>query len=226
MLLPISLAIYGCADGPMFALKKMNPYYTRQWAKDTALGPTYHDRLQELRLLNEQIATMPPAEQQQWVTQVDAILEHDPSPEMRRTAVLILASVPDARSFELLQRASKDDSEKVRMAVCTSAAKFPSEDAVGLLQNLLQTDKDTGVKSTAIASLGQFKGPQAQGVLAEILQERSPAMQYAATQALAKSTGMHYGGDVSKWKSYLAGELVADDAPSLAEQVTGWIPFR
>ncbi len=36
---------------------------------------------------------------------------------------------------------------------------------------------------------------------------------------------MHYGGNVAKWKSYLAGEITEDEVPSLAERASEWIPF-
>ncbi len=217
--------VSGCADGPMFALKQMNPYYRRQWAKDSELGPTYHERLDEMRLLSKQIASMGPDEQRQWVEHIDAILEHDPSPEMRREAVLALTDVEPSLSLQLLQRASKDESTKVRMAVCAAIGKQDADQAIPILQPLLQDTDKEGVQISAIRALGNFQGPQTEGLLAAALQEKSPATQLAATEALAQSTGKSFGGNVPKWKSYLAGEAVEEEVPSIADKVMEWTKF-
>ncbi len=216
---------YGCADGPFYALKKLNPYYQRQWAKDSALGPTYQERIAEMRLLRSQLTTMTAAEQSEWMEMIDAIIEHDPGPEMRREAVLALSDVNSDAAFALLQKASSDENRKVRMAVCESTKNKDPDKAMPLLQSLLKDEDVEGVQLAAITALGEFKGPQAEGMLAGVLQERSPAVQYAATQALAKSTGKKYGGDVAKWKSYLAGQPTEEVTPTIAERVTDWIPF-
>ncbi len=33
------------------SMKKMNPYYRKEWQKDRELGPTYAQRVEELELL-------------------------------------------------------------------------------------------------------------------------------------------------------------------------------
>ncbi len=141
-------------DGPLFALKKMNPLYRREWAKDTAMGPTYYERIEELRLLSKQLPSMPSSEQEQWLVHLDAILKHDPSPEMRREAVLALGSVKSSQAVATLQAASNDSSEKVRMAVCQSIAKQAPDDAYPILQKLLKDEDEDGVQKEAVRALG------------------------------------------------------------------------
>jgi hypothetical protein len=215
----------GCLDGPLFALKKANPYFRREWAKDVAIGPTYYERIEELRLLKQQLAAMPEDEQSKWLVHLDAIVKHDPSPEMRREAVLALGSVQSQQSESIIQSAASDSSAKVRMAVCQSIARQSEKAAYPILQKMLKDEDEDGVQKEAVLALGNFDSTESRGMLTAVLQEKSPAMQYVATQALAKSTGMHYGGDVAKWKSYLAGELTEDEVPSLAERAAEWIKF-
>ncbi len=225
LLLFLTATTSGCLDGPLFALKKMNPIYRREWAKDQELGPTYYDRIEELKLLRTQIGAMEPADQSKWLVHLDAIIKNDPSPEMRREAVLALGNVQSEQVVAILQSASEDDSKKVRMAVCQSVSNQTATDAYPIIQKLLKDEDQDGVRTEAIRALGNFNTPEAKGMLAAVLQERSPALQYEATQALAKSTGLNYGGNVAKWKSYLAGEVVEEEQTTLAERATEWIPF-
>jgi hypothetical protein len=219
-------SLVGCLDGPLFALKRMNPVYRREWAKDSKLGPTYYERIEELRSLRTQIGSMPSEEQSTWMVHLDAIIEHDPSPEMRREAVLALGNVSSAESVTLLRKAVDDDSDKVRMAVCQSIANQDAASALPIIQKLLKDENVDGVQTEAVRALGSFNTTESKGMLAAVLQEKSPAMQYVATEALAQSTGMNYGGNVSKWKAYLNGEVTEDEPMSMAEKATQWIPFR
>lgn len=226
LLLPLLLfGGAGCLDGPLFALKKMNPYFRREWAKDVAIGPTYYERIEELRLLKAQLAGMPEEEQTKWLVHLDAIVKHDPSPEMRREAVLALGSVSSTQSATIIQYAANDSAAKVRMAVCQAIARQSEQIAYPVLQKMLKDEDEDGVRKEAVLALGNFNSTESRGMLTAVLQEKSPAMQFVATEALEKSTGMHYGGNVAKWKSYLAGETPEADTPSIAERAADWIKF-
>ena len=225
LVLPLGL-MAGCSDGPMFALKSLNPYYRRQWAKDAAMGPTYYDRIAELRELRSQIGAMPPAEQERWLELVAGIVERDPSVEMRREAVLTAGETMQPLAVEILEAASQDESPKVRMAVCVAAQKHTSEAALPLLQRLIRDEDTHGVKPQAILALGKFDSPQSRTLLAEALAERSPAIQLAATQALGEATGQPYGGDVAKWKSYLDGQPVEAEEVSIADRAAQMLHLR
>lgn len=226
LLLPLLLiGATGCLDGPLFALKKMNPYFRREWAKDVAIGPTYYERIEELRLLKTQLASMSEEEQSKWLVHLDAIVKHDPSPEMRREAVLALGSVRSEQSVSIIQFAANDNAAKVRMAVCKAIANQSETAAYPILQKMLKDEDEDGVQKEAVLALGNFNSTESKGMLTAVLQEKSPAMQFVATEALGKSTGLHYGGDVAKWKSYLAGEAPEDTPPSIADRAAEWIKF-
>ena len=226
LLLLTVLGAAGCLDGPMFALKRINPYYRRQWAKDSVLGPTYHDRISEVRLLRQQLPGMSSEEQASWVESLDTIIHHDPSPEMRREAVLAVAAVKGPRAVELISAASEDESVKVRMAACEAVGQQDLESAIPLLQKMLKDEDVHGVRVAAINTLGTIGDQRAIDLLGGVLQERSPALQEAATKALASSTGKSFGGDVAKWKRYLAGEPVSEEPPSIASRAAEWFMVK
>lgn len=207
----------GCNDGPMFALKKINPYYRSQWAKDRQLGPTYYDRIAELRSWHGKLKDLPPSEQQEYVSHIATLLEHDPSPDMRREAALLIGEVNSEAARPLLKTAAADESIKVRMAVCESAGQHPEEIAVPVLQPLLSDPDLHGVRPKAVLALGNFDTNRARELLAATLNESDPGLQYAATQALAQSTGQDFGGSVADWKAYLSGEPV-EPPPTIAAQ--------
>jgi len=51
-LIPIALSsVVGCADGPLYELKKLNPVIQSQWKKDRERGPVFSQRVDEMRLV-------------------------------------------------------------------------------------------------------------------------------------------------------------------------------
>ena len=215
--LPIWL---GCTDGPWYQLKRANPIYRKQWAADRELGPTYEDRINEARLVKQQLPKMSDEEQRKWLTNLEQLYANDPSPDMRREAVLAMALVPDPRATVLLQKAANDESEKVRLSVCQSLSSRSDPESLALLGKLAQTDESSSVKVAAVKSMANYQGEEAKKLLAQTIQDRSPALQYQSSLSLAKVTGEDFGGDVAKWRSYLNGEPVEKAEISLAERMS------
>ena len=124
----ISCAICGCKDGPLYALKTVNPYFTmKQWKDDEALGVTDHERFQQLTKLSEQIGTMSAERQTFWAGHLKRIMENDPSPEMRRLAVVAAGKLKDQSAIELIEMGLDDDSLKVRLFACEALGQRPGD---------------------------------------------------------------------------------------------------
>ena len=70
----------GCQDGPLYALKNANPYYTMEWKRDDAIGVTDHERREELGRLAETIHSMPKDKQKFWAGHLEKLIENDDSP--------------------------------------------------------------------------------------------------------------------------------------------------
>ncbi len=197
----------------------MNPYYRNQWAKDRELGPTFADRINEVKLVKRQIATMPEDEQTQWVESMEKLIEKDPSPDMRRHAVLALGASSHPRSVAILRKAIQDDSEKVRLSACQALASKKDPESLAMLGSLAQKDASSSVKVAAIKALSNYSGDEAKAILAKAIQDRSPAIQYQSTVSLAKVTGKDFGGDVALWRKYLSGEEVEAPEATLADRL-------
>ena len=215
-------------DGPFYAMKQMNPYYRNEWKKDRELGPTYAQRIEELELLESQLADYAPDDQLRWAMQLEGIVANDPSPEMRTRAVQALATIQNDTVTQALTRASADDIEKVRMAAAHSWGLQKSPAAKDMLLTLASNDASNSVRAAAIRSLGTFDEPDVRQSLATLIDDRSPAIQYEVAQSLAKLTGRNYGGDFASWKKFLGGEDVPEPAPkSMTAQALDYVnPWR
>ena len=146
----------GCVDGPLFALKKMNPYYQSKWREDSKRGVVFDERRDEMKRVREQIATMTPDEQARWSKVVANVYDEDTSPELRRDAVLALGKSPHPDAETALIRACSDKNDKVRIAACKAMAGRNSANAGKMLSTISQTDKNMSVRLAAIRSLGTY----------------------------------------------------------------------
>ena len=226
LLLFWSALCVGCVDGPLYHLKRANPYFQSQWKKDRELGPTFEDRLKELSLLREQLPDMPSEEQQRWAAQLASIVQKDASSEMRCRAVDTLAEVQSPEVVSALNYASSDDVEKVRLAACAAWKRRADTPARDMLLSLAQSDESTSVRQAAIAALSVFpEDPEVRSALNGFLDDRSPAVQFQTAQTLKATTGRDYGGDFAAWKKFMSGENVPEPPPvSVAEKVWSALP--
>jgi hypothetical protein len=203
----------GCADGPLYGLKKMNPVITKQWKTDEELGPTYVQRLEEIQRLRSQIRSMTTEEQTRWLESIEQLVGNDPSPEMRRHAVLALKGLSQQQADEIISNACKDESEKVRLAACEVLSAPPNPTRLTLLEKLARQDESMAVRIAAVERLGDFSSDQALPPLEEALRDKSPAIQYAAVQSLARTTGLKMSANVAQWRDYLEQNRDANGGP-------------
>lgn len=210
----------GCADGPFYHMKKLNPVIVQQWNEDKKRAAIFEDRITEFDQLKSQIAKYSPEDQSRYIETLTQKSIHDTSPEIRRRVAMVLEEVPDdSRSIDALVKLSQDKNEKVRMTVAKSLAKTTDSSATQTLLSMATKDKSQAVKLLAIESLGYHKTEEVKTFLAQQLNDRSPATQASATIALKEQTGVDFRGNVAKWKQYVNGENVEPEVPSLADQV-------
>lgn len=209
----------GCADGPFYQMKKLNPVIVQQWNEDKKRASLYEDRVGEFDRLKSQIANYGADDQSRYIDTLTQKSILDTSPEIRRRVAMVLEEVPnDSRALDALVKLSQDKNEKVRMTVAKSLAKSTDSMATQTLLVMAAKDKSQAVKLLAVESLGYHKTDEVKTFLAQQLNDRSPAVQSSATMALKEHTGVDFRGDVAKWKQYLNGENVEPEAPSLADQ--------
>lgn len=194
----------GCHDGPMFALKRINPYYTQyQWAADEALGPSDATRQAELDRVVDSIGSMNAAEQRRWVGELAKLVEHDASAHMRGQAVRAAgrSTVPEA--LTVIEAGMQDDHFKVRMIACTALASRADAEATRLLAESVSSETHKDVRLAAIKSLGAHRGPQATDALKLALQEPDLAYRHASIASLRQVTGRDVGSEPEAWLALL-----------------------
>lgn len=210
----------GCHDGPLYALKHVNPYFTmREWKRDRALGVTDHQRRRELIKLTEKIAEMPPKDQAFWKGHLGRIMENDPSAEMRRLAVLAASRIEDPAAIDLIEAGLGDESVKVQMASCSALGSRQEPRATQLLASTLGATTETDVKNSAIAALGNHQGQMSMESLRIVLDEQDPATIDLAMSSLRSVMGKDYGEDPQQWIAAIDAERSSPNvSPDGAEQ--------
>jgi hypothetical protein len=205
----------GCHDGPLYALKHVNPYFTmREWKRDRALGVTDHERRNELIKLTEVIGDMPAKEQAFWKGHLGRILRNDPSPEMRRLAVLAAGRIKDPAAIDLIERGLEDESLKVQMACCSALGQREEPRAVQLLAQTVGATTELDVKNSAIAALGNHRGRVPLESLRVVLNEQDPATLDLAMTSLRSVMGEDHGRDPKQWIAAIDnGDAPAGDVP-------------
>lgn len=201
----------GCKDGPMYALKTINPYFTmRQWARDEEIGVTDHQRRQELLSLVKTMPNLPPERQQFWSKHLEQIFDHDESAEMRRLALVAAGKSSDPAMLKLLEKGLEDDVIKVRMESCRALGYRREDQATRLLAETIGKSQNQDVRHAAIAALAEHPSQVAIDSLKLALEDRDPATQSLVIGALRQNTGKDFGDDPQIWIAGLDGKEVQE----------------
>ncbi|NND99738.1 MAG: HEAT repeat domain-containing protein [Pirellulaceae bacterium] len=212
-----SFAISGCHDGPLYALKHVNPYFTmKEWREDRAFGVTDHQRRNELLTLCEQIGDMPMERQTFWSGHLNKMIDNDPSPEMRRLAINAAGKLKTNTAVGLIEKGLKDDSIKVRMEACRALGRRSEPYAAQLLASTAGSETEQDVQHAAIAAMGSHKNQIATNSLRMALSDRNPATQSIAMQSLRSVTGKNYGNKPDAWLAAL-DKTPVPTAPALTD---------
>ena len=226
-ILALMLLSSGCIDGPFFQMKKLNPYIQSQWKQDREKVVVFSERIDELRLLRTQFASMDPQEQNDWISKLGQMLKSETSPEIRRETVLTLDPVkqnPDA--LEILIPLANDKNEKVRMALVSTLRNSQLEASTNTLISMASSDTSNNVKLSATRALGSHNSDAVKQFLGTKLDDRNIAVRFQASQALGELTGKRYGGDIDAWRQYLAGQNVPEPELSFAETLESMFLVR
>jgi hypothetical protein len=231
--LPIGLAAMtglffstGCADGLWYQMKKANPYYRAEWKRDEELGPTFVQRLDELQLLRKSLPAMDPADQATWAARLEHLIMNDASPEFRAQATSTVALVRGESTIRALNAASTDSSEKVRLSACKAWQQMGGPEARDMLLTLATKEgESTSIRQAAIEGLAGYDESEVREALVQLLDDRSPAIQYQVTRSLTAMTGQDLGGDMQAWRDLMSGKEVEESPKSLTATFLESIPL-
>ncbi len=217
-----TLALAGCGALDWAQTSLVRLFYRE--VSDTVPGiPSPAERIAVLRRMRREAASAEPAEQQRISIELAAAFQVEADPLIRVEIVRALAGYRTAASASALKRALDDRDPDVRVAACEAWGERGGPEAAAKLSEVLASDVDVDVRLAAAGALGETGDPGVVVALGESLEDRDPAMQYRAVEALRKVTGEDFGNDVNRWRQYVQyvkGELPAPPEPiSLAERV-------
>lgn len=224
-LLLVTAVASGCHDGPLYALKEVNPYFRHRWNADESLGPSDHTRRAALESLCENIEAMPADEQQAWGDDLRLLLENDENPEMRRLAVQAAGAIPGDPGLQLVLKGIEDENMKVRQTACKALSQRSEPEAIAALAEAAGSDTNDDVRLTAVKYLGSSNHPQAISALRTAVQSTDPAFQSVAIASLRQVTGQDFGRSPEAWVAYLDGKPVPEDEAQetrWAERLRTW----
>ncbi|WP_231612429.1 HEAT repeat domain-containing protein [Novipirellula galeiformis] len=200
----LSCCLSGCQDGPLYALKTVNPWFVmKEWREDEAYGVTDHERRKQLSQLADSIEYYPADRQEYWANHLQQILENDDSAEMRRLAVLASGKIKSSRNLALIEKGLDDDSVKVRMEACRALSRIDDEQSSRMLASMVGKESNQDVRHAAIASLAKHKNAVSVNSLRLALSDRNPATRDLTMQSLRGVTGKNLGNDPEVWVAEL-----------------------
>jgi HEAT repeat protein len=188
--------------------------------------PSPAERIAALRQLARQGTSSDAARSQELAQGLAESIRGEEDPAIRAEIVRTLAAYPGEASDGVLRSAVKDPDMGVRVAACEVWGRRGNAEAVALLSGALDADPDTDVRLAAARALGQSNSPEAVAVLGQALDDRDPAIQYRSMLSLEQATGKDLGGNVGRWRQYVAAGLPeSGEPPSLAERLHGLLRF-
>lgn len=222
----LGLAILsGCAKGPAWRLGALSPWVQQQWAEEEKnYGATLYTKLADVKALTAQAPSMEPAERDRWSNHLAGMAINDPSPLLRARIVEALPAFPSPAADAAMQAALEDPDIDVRCAACEAWGRRGGADSVRLLSERLSNEEQVDVRLAAIRALGRLQQQPAEAAqaLGVALDDKDPAIQFSATQALREVSGRDYGTDLVAWREFVRGGDPAEPTLTLADQIRGW----
>jgi HEAT repeat protein len=163
-------------------------------------------RIAELREMSERASRAKPAERETISAELAAAFPNEDDPLIRLQIVRTLAEYPTTTADSTLTAALDDSDADVRLAACEAWGRRGGPQAATHLSRVVSSDVDTDVRLAAVRALGDTGDPASVSALGQALEDRDPAMQYAAVQSLRDVTDRDFGNDVSRWRQFVAGE--------------------
>lgn len=204
----ISIAVgvcsLGCAGWP-FRHKDRTPVITPPM------------RMATIREIGARAQDADQAQQQQMCQQLADQIRAEPDPLIRLTIQESISRFRTPLADAVLKAGLRDDDREVRLVCCKLLADRGS-DAVADLNLLAATESDLDVRLAAVDALGKIKSPSGLSGLSAALNDRDPALQYAAVAAMKSATGEDLGNDVNAWRQYAAQHVPQQGAANVARQ--------
>lgn len=213
-LAPCSVALVGLS---LFAAAGCSGWPWRHKDRTTFITPPM--RVAAIREIGVRNRRLEVAKQQEACQQLAAQIRTEPDPIVRRAIQETVAEFKTPLADAILMAGLSDSDREVRIVCCRLIGERQTDAAVEKLCQMVSTDDDIDVRTSAVEALGHYKSDAAMRGLAAALKDRDPAMQYAGVLAMKSSTGEDLGNDVSAWRQYAESHSGdASPAASIARQ--------
>jgi HEAT repeat protein len=167
-------------------------------------------------------------EQQEITSQLARQIQVEPDPLVRAAIVETITKFNTPLAGQVLMAGLGDNDPIVRRKCCHGLGEKAQLTAIEPLARVLREDGDPDVRLAATKALGRLESPEAIKALTTALQDRDPAMQFAAMQSVKQLSGEDFGGDVRAYLQYAQGEspAVKEREISVAERLRELNPFQ
>lgn len=182
-------------------------------------GPTPVQRIESLKQLAANAPRLSPQERASQAQQLSTRLPNEPNEVIRVQMVRTLGRLQDPSAEAGLKSALFDPEADVRRAAVVALGTLKSPEAAQLLGDALIRDRDYDVRLAAATALGELGTKEANEALVPALDDRDPAMRFAAIESLRKSSAVDYRGDTAKWREFAQGGNPQPPQTSIAEQL-------
>lgn len=164
-------------------------------------------------------------EQQQICEQLARQIQTEPDPLVRLEIQNTIADFKAPLAQRMLIAGLKDEDTDVRLTCCYRLAERAELATLGPLRQAMTSDPDLDVRLAAIDALARIESSETVAALGTALNDRDPAVQFAAVQALKSASGEDLGNDVAAWQQYVAGQTPSQPEISVAERVRQFSPL-
>jgi HEAT repeat protein len=165
-------------------------------------GPTANQRIKSLEA-DAKVAKAEGKEDEFTRRLAEQLLgEHDA--RVRCEIVTVAGTFDTASALAICKGAMQDPDDRVRTRACEVWRQRGGSEAVQQLASRCRADRELDVRLQAIRMLGELEDKAAIPVLADVLADPDPAVQYRAVAALKQVSGRDLGNDVNVWREWAA----------------------
>lgn len=167
-------------------------------------GPTANQRIKSLQADAKQAKAEGGDKEAEFTRRLTEQLLGEHDARVRCEIVAVAGMFDTASAVAICKGAMQDPDERVRTRACEVWRTRGGAEAVQQLANRCRTDRELDVRLQAIRMLGELEDQAAIPVLADVLADPDPAVQYRAVAALKQVSGRDLGNDVNAWREWAA----------------------
>lgn len=189
--------------------------------------PTPAMRADAIREFASRSTGLDSPEQQELTSQLARQIQVEPDPLVRAAIVETIAKFNTPLASQVLVAGLGDSDPIVRRKCAYGLGARGETGSIESLVQAIRQDEEIDVRVAATKALGQMQSPEALKALAVALEDRDPALQFAAVQSVKQISGQDFGGDVQAYLQFAKSDnpTISKPPTSVAERIRQITPF-